>query len=60
VTRGKYTFIKGVRLRDYDFPRQGDKEAKDNAAFKCRDGFSREETSLGYPRMMIKLTASDK
>lgn len=58
VTRGKYTFIKGVRLRDYEFPRQGGNEAVDSAAFQCRDGFSREETSRGYLRTMAKLTAS--
>lgn len=56
MIRGKFTFTKGIRIRDYELPRTPSHPVVlDDAAFRCRDGFSKGETSLGYPQVMTKV-----
>ncbi|KAH8173354.1 hypothetical protein LIA77_07609 [Sarocladium implicatum] len=55
VIRGRFTFIKGVRLRDYHLPHADRRPPMPrDAAFQCKDGFSEHEAVLGYPRPMTK------
>ncbi|KAM5365602.1 hypothetical protein ACJZ2D_010937 [Fusarium nematophilum] len=50
--KGKYTIRKGVRIRDYKIPGPDpwpDPPSPNSPEFQCRDGFSPNEASLGYP-----------
>jgi hypothetical protein len=55
TTRGKFVFLKDVRIREYNMPRRPSNAMQPNSSeYQCRDGFSAAEASLGYPRPMMK------
>lgn len=58
ITQGRFTFIKGVRLRDYDVPRRDSDPSTltpSDPAFQCKDAFSEREISLGSPQQRVKI-----
>lgn len=54
--KGRYTFRKGVRIRDYQVPTAGDPPPMPSSVqFQCRDGFDGHEAFIaGFSRPMVK------